>query len=399
MSCHYKPACPRARESRPGFTLVELLVVIAIIGILVALLLPAVQAAREAARRTQCQTQVKQLGLAALNYESSRKGLPPISQFATANPFGGNALFTDGPRSNTAGAGLLHSMFVVMLPYMEEQPLFDQFNLRRGVDDQVNSANQPIDPQATEIKSLQCPSDETSGRFFQMAQYNNGRRFAKGNYAGYVSPIHVECLRHYPGAIAERPTKLSKIVDGTSRTIIFAEIRTRAQEYDERGAWALGLSSASLLAVDMHQAPPTGGGGAAIACPASAADPTTRWRTKVYSPAEQTGASGQDAKTPNAAAPTGTSGPGSLRYDAMRRDTCPSTDLQAVDAEKVPCRDQLTGWAAPRSQHAGGVNTVQVDGSARWVADDIQAHLFARLVSINDGEGDIEGQVVNPSGS
>jgi type II secretory pathway pseudopilin PulG len=377
--------------------------VIAIIGILVALLLPAVQAAREAARRTQCQTQVKQLGLAALNYESSRKGLPPISVFGGANagagsPFGGSALFTDGPRSNTATTGLMYSMFVPMLPYMEEQPLFDQFNLKRGVDEQVNASNVPIDPQATEIKTLQCPSDETSGRFFQLAAYNNGRRFAKGNYAGYVSPIHVECLRHYPGAIAERPTKLSKIVDGTSRTIIFAEIRTRAQEYDERGAWALGLSSASLLAVDMHQLPP-GGGGAAIACPSSAADPTTRWRTKVYSPAEQTGVSGQDAKTPNAPAPTATSGPGSLRYDAMRRDTCPSTDLDAVNAEKMPCRDQLTGWAAPRSQHAGGVNTVQVDGSARWVADDIQAHLFARLVSINDGEGDIEGQVITGSGS
>ena len=96
-------------RSKRGFTLVELLVVIAIIGILIAMLLPAVQAAREAARRSQCTNNLKQLGLALLTYHQAIGRFPP-----------------PGINSNQT------SWWVLILPYLEQKPLYDQFNFNEG---------------------------------------------------------------------------------------------------------------------------------------------------------------------------------------------------------------------------------------------------------------------------
>jgi prepilin-type N-terminal cleavage/methylation domain-containing protein len=96
-------------RSKRGFTLVELLVVIAIIGILVAMLLPAVQAAREAARRSQCTNNLKQLSLAMLTYHQAVGKFPP-----------------PGISSNQV------SWLVLILPYLEQKPLHDQFDFNQG---------------------------------------------------------------------------------------------------------------------------------------------------------------------------------------------------------------------------------------------------------------------------
>src|SRR3974390_1653206 len=94
-----------------GFTLIELLVVIAIIAILIALLVPAVQKVREAAARTQCTNNLKQLGLATFNYESVYNNLPP------------------GSGDLAPGASSAPSLLCILLPYLEQANLFNQFNM------------------------------------------------------------------------------------------------------------------------------------------------------------------------------------------------------------------------------------------------------------------------------
>lgn len=121
------------RHNRRGFTLVELLVVIAIIGTLVALLLPAVQSARETARGNTCRNNLKQLQLALTSYDSQKNRLPGYAN-ELVNP-------------NLVDTGRRASWIVMTFPYMEEQPLWDEW-----------SSSFSDDPSAPGIESLKCPS-------------------------------------------------------------------------------------------------------------------------------------------------------------------------------------------------------------------------------------------------
>jgi prepilin-type N-terminal cleavage/methylation domain-containing protein/prepilin-type processing-associated H-X9-DG protein len=140
----YDPSQAQPHRRR-GFTLIELLVVIAIIALLIALLLPAVQAAREAARRAQCINNLKQLTLAMMTYESANSCIPPLGMDYPFN-------FSYG--FNIAALGPGFSAFVRMLPFYEQQSLYNAVNLNL---DSAYPANITIGNVG--LSALWCPSD------------------------------------------------------------------------------------------------------------------------------------------------------------------------------------------------------------------------------------------------
>jgi prepilin-type N-terminal cleavage/methylation domain-containing protein/prepilin-type processing-associated H-X9-DG protein len=178
----------RRKVPRAGFTLIELLIVIAIIGVLIAMILPAVQKAREAAARSTCQNNLKQLGLACLNFESTHKGFPRAGEHTVTGDFG------EGVK--TYKTQDLQSPMVFLLPYVEKQDVFERFDLRYPYN--ATPGNQAA--AGAVIPSFLCPSNPLSN-------FRSGNRDSVGfGVTDYTTIPYVEGA---PGGVALAATALT----------------------------------------------------------------------------------------------------------------------------------------------------------------------------------------------
>jgi prepilin-type N-terminal cleavage/methylation domain-containing protein/prepilin-type processing-associated H-X9-DG protein len=200
---------------RNGFTLIELLVVIAIIAVLIALLLPAVQAAREAARRSQCVNNLKQLGLAVHNYESSNSCIPGMVTY---------------PAGQAQSSGWSYAWPLAIMPAMEQTALYNAFNFSAGFFNDNATANGSANTTVgyNQIGTLLCPSESLQARPVNpwatssyMCNYG-GPGNLKG-YSGTMIPWVNISGDTFAGGLAPQLVSISSITDGTSNTALFSE--------------------------------------------------------------------------------------------------------------------------------------------------------------------------------
>ena len=314
----------RFRRQR-GFTLIELLVVIAIIAVLIALLLPAVQAAREAARRSQCTNNLKQMGLALLNYESS----------VGAFPWGeGNGGWNDW------------SAHALLLPYLEQSPLFNSINFANtGAAVSPSTGYNNLTVLRTNLNAFQCPSD--LDRLTNVEGHNN-----------YMGSFGTVPTTYYLGASASTGaspnglfswadyygvTRIADITDGTSNTAAFSEsvkgigmISTTKDPVQPPSTWytvtsSVVYNSPALSWYTACKATPTANGGSPLQSNVSANG--AYWFC-------------------------GTPG------DALYNHILPPNTFVCVNNDRV-------GSFPASSRHPGGVNVLFADGSTHFVKNTI----------------------------
>ncbi|GAA4423346.1 DUF1559 domain-containing protein [Bremerella cremea] len=339
-----------------GFTLVELLVVIAIIGVLIALLLPAVQQAREAARRMQCSNNMKQMGIAVHNFHDTYLRLPPGGA-ADKIPFGTSA----------TEAAWGSSWMVYLLPYIEQNVMYDQFNLGGGSGWGTNAATNTNAAKNVLISGYLCPSSPLEK--WAQNPHSNGPIMAP-SYAGISGAVnglitgYTESRYNTPASITGccsggiaggggaiipgGQIGLASLTDGTSNTALVGEISdalitANGSKHDYRN----GVRHGFIIGWRNSSTPPNAGNGG---------DLRTFNMVTIRYPVNQ-------QRRPGTGWPDA---PGNCGSDGICDNA--STNMPLISA------------------HPGGAMVLMGDGSVRFLAETVPLDLVARMVTRDDGQ-------------
>ncbi|MEW4562419.1 DUF1559 domain-containing protein [Bremerella sp. JC770] len=235
----------RISPQSKGFTLVELLVVIAIIGVLIALLLPAVQQAREAARRMSCTNKMKQIGLAIHNYHDTFLRFPAggIVDEKVTKGYGDNWC-------NSGDATQRTPWTVMILPFLEDRALYEQFDMTRrfsaSFTSQVDSANPNYSLWYLANPNYQCPSDPAAGSEVNNLNYfgvQGGGSASEVNCSGGNSNVFFVNGIIY----ANSDTRMRDVTDGTTKTFLVGETKYHLTEAGTTSTFYLSWASSIRL--------------------------------------------------------------------------------------------------------------------------------------------------------
>ena len=335
------------RPARRGFTLIELLVVIAIIAVLIALLLPAVQAAREAARRAQCLNNLKQIGLALGNYESSAGALPMTLALSGS---GTNVSYITGWSAQAR-----------ILPFLEGNTLFNAANLSVFKEDPPNTTIIGLT-----IAPFVCPSEvkpQVSNHDYGLSGVVNygvsgGDWFAWGGFGG---PQNRSAFG------PNRSRRLTEFTDGLSNTLVLAEVKAYQASSNCRFTPLPSIQNPNSIPApnaDPFTVAPEYDNGACVT--QNQSEFHTEWADgHVHSSGFTT------AWPPN--------------KRIIGRATYPGLDLDLNGINEENGGPTFAAITA-RSYHPGGVNALLGDGSVRFVRNTINGLTWRALGSVAGGE-------------
>ena len=214
------------KSEKKGFTLIELLVVIAIIAILIGLLLPAVQKVREAAARLQCTNNLKQIGLAMMNYESTYNRFPAgYLDNMTTNPVNTAATGNPDPVIGWGWGALI-------LPYLEQEALYKSININSIAMNDSSAA--AIAFRKTVIKGFLCPSDDTGLNTFTISGTGGNFEVAKSSYAGVNGQGELadfDCALGSGMFLRGRGVSIAEVTDGLSNTLFVGERSSKSAKH------------------------------------------------------------------------------------------------------------------------------------------------------------------------